>query len=44
MLAWAVDDWGRERLSPSVREHLRQARKETLRELETEVSRKATPE
>jgi hypothetical protein len=30
-LAWAVDDWGRRRLPPSAREHLLQARRETLR-------------
>ena len=38
-LAWAVDDWGRGQLPPSARERLLQAQRETLRDLETEVSR-----
>jgi hypothetical protein len=39
-----VDDWGRGQLSPSAREHLLQARRDTLRGLEAEVSRKEPAE
>ena len=43
-LAWAVDVWGRERLSPEAAEGVLQARREALRELEREVAQKLPPE
>ncbi|WP_434391418.1 ferritin-like domain-containing protein [Melittangium boletus] len=43
-LAWAVDAWGGERLSSSARVQVRQSRRDTLRELEAEVSRREPAE
>lgn len=43
-LAWAVDDWARERLTPAERERVLQARRETLHSLEREVGQKVPPE
>lgn len=43
-LAWAVDEWGRGQLSSSARERLLQARRETLGDLEKELSRKEPAE
>ncbi|PTL81564.1 hypothetical protein [Vitiosangium sp. GDMCC 1.1324] len=43
-LAWAIDDWASERLSPSARDLVLQARRETLRMLEHEVGSQTPPE
>ncbi|WP_342375193.1 ferritin-like domain-containing protein [Myxococcus stipitatus] len=42
-LAWAVDAWAAKRLPPEAREHLREARRETLRGLRSDVERHAPP-
>ncbi|QSQ14153.1 hypothetical protein [Myxococcus landrumensis] len=42
-LAWAVDAWASERMPPTTRERLREARRETLHDLRNEVERHAPP-